>query len=97
MSERRYAIIIDELSDERREVIQEVVKEKTDTWWHDFPNVWIVSGQDAAIWRDLVRPIIKGTNASVLVLLIPEDEVHSRWASFGPGNDQKMKWFKENI
>lgn len=96
-SEKKFAIVFDDLSDERREVIQEIVKERTDSWWHNFPNVWVVAGSDAIAWRDAVRPVIKGTSASVLVLMVPDTGERPRWAGFGPNIQAKMDWFKKNV
>jgi hypothetical protein len=90
-----FVIIFDHLSEERREVVQELLRENWNNWWwHRFPDVWVVGGHNAIFWRDLVSPIIRGTKSSVLVLRIPE-QGEDRWAGFGTAG--LFKWFNNAL
>jgi hypothetical protein len=90
-----YAVIVEELSAERAEVVQALLEEKGNGWWwHNLPNVWIVGGGSTAFWRDAIRPVVAGTDAKVLVLRLPREK-GDRWASFGGGEKKPFKWLHE--
>ena len=77
-----FVIAFSELSRERGEVVQELVKEKCNGWWwHNFPDLWIVGGGSADYWRDFFKPVIRGTASEVLVLRLADTGVE--WASMG--------------
>jgi|GEM_PF-2358631 len=87
-----HLIIFDQLSDERREVVHELVKAKADGWWHNMPNIWIVGGKTSEFWRDELHPVIAGTGASILVMRLPRDLAERRWAFQGPNAKTKTDW-----
>lgn len=93
---KRYLITIDQLSDERREVIHELVKVKASGWWHNMPNVWIVAGLSHTQWRDELHPVINGTGASILVIELPDAKANRMWAFNGPNSSAKTKWLYED-
>jgi hypothetical protein len=77
-----YIEIADNISEEERSRIHRSVKEKTEDWWHQFPNVWIVSGQRATFWRDLAKAGLASDSAGrILVLRLPTTQ--RSWASTG--------------
>ena len=94
MAIQMYAIALDKLTPERREVIHEIVKEKANGWWHNFSDLWIAGGLSPQEWRDLIRPVIKGTPSSVLVLPISRNR---GWAAFGIGAAKRFKWLHRNM
>jgi hypothetical protein len=86
-----FAIVVDGLTVERREVVQQLVKEKASGWWwHNLPDVWVVAGESAIFWRDTLRPVVAGTKSSILVLAINE---RGGWAGFGPDSKSRFEWF----
>ena len=88
-----FILVANELSDEQREKIQDVVKANADGWWHHMPNVWLLSGKTATAWRDLVKDIVAPGPAGILVFKV--DTVFSGgWSGY---TQKKMyPWLHEN-
>src|SRR5436190_4794880 len=87
-----FLIAFTDLSEERSEVVQALITEKCNGWWwHNFPRLWIVGGESARYWRDLLRPVLAGTQSEVLVMKLAEADFE--WAAKGPG--PRFNWLHE--
>ena len=89
-------IIFDELGPERREIVQNTVKEYANGWWHHMPNVWIANGQSPRFWMDRLSSVNAGTNITLLVLSLPVDVDMRGWALVGPSSEHSANWFFSN-
>ncbi len=92
MAEPMFAIALGSARDPHREAVQTIVKAHASEWWHRFPDLWIVQGQTASYWRDLIGPTLLNSRASVLVLRLP-DQADRRWAAQMPY--EGMSWLYE--
>jgi len=85
-----YLILTYGLGDFQRGQVHQLVKSNTDRWWHQFPDVWIVTGQDSAFWRDQITEVLPsgGRQGSVLVV-----EAGGKWSSYG--THEQFDWLEE--
>lgn len=71
MGQRRgqacFVIIADAVDSDSRDRIHAVVSQHSDGLWHELKDVWWVRGYWAEFWRDLLRPIMGGTDSAALV------------------------------
>lgn len=97
MIDKIFVLMLDRASAEQINSVQEIVKEHAEEWWHNLDNVWLI-GSDATanVWRDLLKPILKGTGASVLVLRLPAAEIERNWSFFGPNGKERCSWIYEH-
>jgi hypothetical protein len=93
---KKYVILLDRATPEERAAVQSAIKEKARGWWHHFQDSWIVSGETAKFWRDLVKENLNSPQSAVLVLSLPEEKAKRGWAYFGPRSKDKTKWLHEN-
>lgn len=93
--EDAHLIVIDKLSDERREVVHELVKAKASDWWHNMPNVWIAGGKTSSFWREELYPVISGTGGTILVTRLPAFDAGRTWSLQGPNASEKARWLHE--
>jgi hypothetical protein len=90
-----FAVSVDRASADELNKVQGVIKEHANGWWHRQTNFWIVGGQSASKWRDLIKPCLTETDSNVLVIgLPPADE--STWAFAGHDATTKCKWLHDN-
>lgn len=90
-----FAISVDRATPDQLNRINELVKLHSPGWWHHHAAFWIVNGKDPRYWRDLVKTILSGTQARVLVLRLPSSENGRWWASYGEPTEQKSGWLKK--
>jgi hypothetical protein len=95
LSSQFYAIITDGIDDTQHRQVQAAVESKSDAWWHQLENIWIVEGSlSAADWIDLIAVIFPYMPSKVLVLRLPDDGP-GRWAAkFNPDDGE---WLKEHF
>jgi hypothetical protein len=98
MSSDAFLIVVEGVSDERLNIIHEIVKDNSLLWWHRMTSVWIVIGKDKpSEWRDLIRPVVRGKGATVLVLRLPRDDNTRGWAFYGEGGGHgRTAWLKDH-
>lgn len=86
-------ISIDMVDDTQRTLIHEVVKEHSDSWWHQQANLWLViGGGDVGFWRDQVGPFIRGVPGNVFVVKLPPKGLRA-WGT----NKVDTAWLRENL
>jgi len=86
-----YVIIANGIYPWERNRMHELIKANTASWWHYFPDVWIVAGgQTAAAWRDLFSDVVSRKPSSVLVF-----QVSSQWA--GRASSDKLAWLAQAL
>ena len=88
-------ILADQIDNTQRNLIQQVVKNNADDWWHEFLDAWIVStDKKARWWRDELKVIFGAPGSSFMVLTLPRPGA-GEWSSYMA--PKKSKWIKENI
>lgn len=76
----------------------ELIKSKARGWWHRFSATWIVGGDvPTNEWRDLLKPVIAGTAASVLVLRLPDEDQNRNWSYSGRKAKEWCEWLHKNV
>ncbi|MET0603224.1 MAG: hypothetical protein ABW167_14660 [Baekduia sp.] len=88
-----HLVILDGANNLQRDAVQTIVKAHTEVWWHEMPDVWIVDGQTAAYWRDIIMPVLGLSSAGVVVFRLPDSGLRS-WAASSLGRP-KSKWLHE--
>lgn len=93
-----HVIIADGIDNTQRKLMHETVKRLADSWWHELPDVWVVSGgpDDASGWRDVLRGFVPLTPSRLLVLQV-KPTPGGRWAATDRTNSGFTDWFKENL
>ena len=98
MTAQLNVIILDSASASLINEVHEVVKPAAQSWWHRFTSTWIVLSETSTQeWRDLIRPVIAGKGASVLVMRLPPEEAHRNWSYFGAAAKDRCEWLHENV
>lgn len=92
-----YAISVDRATAEELNNVQEIVKANADGWWHRHASFWIVGGQSASKWRDLIKPVLTESPSTILVLRLPGKDVGRWWAFAGRDAEAKCKWLHDNF
>jgi hypothetical protein len=95
-SERAYLLHLANGTDAHREAVQAIVKEHASSWWHHYPDIWIVNGHDHKYWGDLVKPVLALSNAGFLTLELPRDKSQRHWATRGQVPPGANKWLWES-
>jgi hypothetical protein len=90
-----FIISVDKATADQLNRIHGLVKLHANGWWHSQSNLWIAGGKDTLYWRDLVKTLISGTSARVLVLRLPSLEDGRWWGSFAL-TDEASSWLKRN-
>jgi hypothetical protein len=83
MPSHMYLIVTSQANDSQRNAVQAIVKEHANGWWHQLPDICIVGGHDHVYWRDLIKPVLLLSNASVIVFQLPDEKKHRMWAAAG--------------
>ena len=97
METARLLLLLDKIDDDQRDAIHEVVKEHSNFgWWHHHANTWIVSGGTVGVWRNRIKPLIKGGPSSALVMKLPAASEDREWSYFGPDSKGRCKWLHES-
>jgi hypothetical protein len=87
-----FLISLDMIDDTQRALIHELVKEHSDSWWHQQSNVWlVVGGHKASFWIDQIGPFIRGVPGNVLVVKLSRPGQRA-WGT----NGLDANWLKEN-
>lgn len=92
-----YIVVASSLSAQQREQIHEIVKAKSNGWWHHMPNVWIVRGGTVASWTDSWTSVVEPGRAAGLVFKL-DNGTPEGWSGYA---EQKMYdwiqdiWFKD--
>jgi hypothetical protein len=89
-----FMIIIDRPTTDLLNAVHELIKQKTDKWWHRYDAVWIVLGGTATEWRDLIKPLISD-GPSILVFRLPDENDQRQWAASGPSARERFVWLRE--
>jgi hypothetical protein len=77
----------------QRNAVQAIVKAHSESWWHERPDLWIVEGHDPVYWRDLIKPVLGLSPATVSVLTLPSPGLRG-WAMSNLPRAQS-KWLFE--
>ncbi len=91
-----FVVSVDRATADELNKVQQVIKANADGWWHRHTNFWIVGGQSAAKWRDLILPCLIEQPSTVLVLNLPDSDEKRWWAFGGDGAKEKCKWLHDN-
>ena len=91
-----FVVIVDGIDATQRELLHARLKEKTESWWHQLPDVWVVQGgyESVQALRDDLAPIM-GLPASQLLVLALKTTSGGRWAASAKG--EFTTWFKDNL
>lgn len=89
MSDRSYVILTHGINDFERGQAHQIVKSNTDRWWHQFPDVWIVTGHTLGFWRDRMREVIPVEGRGAVLVL----EAGVGWSAFG--TRAQFDWLQE--
>jgi hypothetical protein len=91
-----FLIVLDESGSNLREAVQEMVKQHTEQWWHQMPNVWIVQGDSAKEWRDRILPLKTAAGSNALALVVKLPNTGRSWAATGQTSAREFAWFREH-
>jgi len=92
-SDQFSVIILDRPSQAQRAAVQARIKKVTQSWWHEYDDVWMVrSATTPSEWIDRLQPVFKTGNASFLVLGLPGADEARTWAYFGPDPTKRLAW-----
>jgi hypothetical protein len=76
-------IVADEIDNTQRTLLHELIKEHSDDWWHDLPNVWVAKGGGSAHeWFERIQPLVPLSPSTVMVLAL-QTTPGNRWAAKG--------------
>ena len=95
MSDKAFLIVLDRATADQLNAAHELVKQKTDKWWHRYEAVWVVLGGNAGEWRDSLKPLMPSGGATVMVFELPRDVDNRWWAAFGPAAHEKFAWLRD--
>ena len=88
-------IIADSIDDTQRVQIQSDVEKRSDSWWNQMTNVWIVeSTLFPGDWIDLFGVIIPREPPKLLVVRLPNEQ-GDRWATLMAS--KRTEWLKEHL
>jgi hypothetical protein len=97
MIPKAYVIVVEGATPDALNSVQSVVREKANRWWHRMATTWIVDdGLTAAEWRDLLKPVLTGTGANVLILRLPDAGQNRNWAYSGKAAKDRFEWLHDN-
>jgi hypothetical protein len=91
-----YAIVIEASHPLQRDQVQEIVKANATLWWHAVADLWLVTGKNAAAWRDLVGVVFPAGNGKVLVLKV-DSQSGGTWAYRGQFPASATEWLRKNL
>jgi hypothetical protein len=78
-----------------RDAVQDLVKQNTDVWWHQMPDLWIVEGDSPKVWRDRIRSLLIAGGGGVDVLVLPLPPEGRSYAAYGPSPKSGFDWLRE--
>lgn len=91
-----FAIIADRITPAERERIHGIVKEHANGWWHHFADLWIVGGESASRWHELISVAIPDDDPSG-VLIVKLDTGRAQWAWRARLKESGQDWIRENL
>ncbi|WP_431835921.1 hypothetical protein [Cellulomonas sp. Y8] len=86
-------IIAYDIDATQRRLIHAAVREESDQWWHELPDVWVaISELNVTDWKSLLRGFVPQPPSGLMVFALPEDK--RRFWHRGPLD---FTWFRENF
>jgi hypothetical protein len=68
-----FLIVVENIDETQRRLIQALVKRKSASWWHEMLDVWIVQGGGISQWVNDLNIIITGSeHDQCMVLALPD-------------------------
>jgi hypothetical protein len=87
-----FILVASNIDNTQRSLIQSWIKQTTEEWWHQLPDVWLVVGKNPTFWRDGLKKFqLPGSAFLVLALKNTHGE---RWATSNVGN---TKWLNNHL
>ena len=93
MSDDFILITLDHIDETQRTLIQSYVEQKTDTWWHQQANVWLVKGGDVATWQEGLGVFVPKKPSSLFVWKLPAEGSRA-WSA--RGDSEHFGWILDN-
>jgi hypothetical protein len=82
MADSFIIIIVENINETQRMQIQTAVQAKSENWWHQLTNVWIVESEDSpSDWLKLLGVIFPNGTSSLLVFNLPDSPPKRRFSS----------------
>ena len=87
-----FLIIVENVDDTQRNLIQAAVRQQAKKWWHQYVDLWMVQGGTSAEWVRELKVFVTIGPSQLLVFKMPH-EGNREWSAYG--SSKKWQWLTE--